>query len=65
MSNNSITAVERGGTNMSTKLLRSVTDEKADIQKQIGCMNGIFQLLGRATSNNHKRLPPGIFLSCQ
>lgn len=49
---------------MSKKLIRSVTDEKADIQQQIGCMNGIFQLFGRATSN-HKRLPPGIFLSCQ
>lgn len=47
---------------MSTKLLRSITDEKEDMQKQIGCMNGIFQLFGRATSNNHKRLPPG---TCQ
>ncbi|KAL1824445.1 protein LONGIFOLIA 1 isoform X2 [Daucus carota subsp. sativus] len=44
---------------MSTKLLRSLTDEKADMQKQIGCMNGIFQLFGRANSHNHKRLPPG------
>ncbi|KAK1383527.1 Protein LONGIFOLIA like [Heracleum sosnowskyi] len=35
---------------------------KDDIQKQIGCMNGIFQLFGRANSNNHKRLPPG---TCQ
>lgn len=47
---------------MSTKLLRSLTDEKADMQKQLGCMNGIFQLFGRATSHNHKRLPPG---TCQ
>ncbi|XP_059450551.1 protein LONGIFOLIA 2-like [Corylus avellana] len=52
---------------MSARLLRSLTDENQDLQKQIGCMNGIFQLFdrhhflnGRRTnSHSHKRLPAG------
>lgn len=58
---------------MSAKLLRSLTDENQDLQKQIGCMNGIFQLFnghnflsGRrvnSRSHSHKRLPPGIHSS--
>jgi hypothetical protein len=57
---------------MSARLLRSLTDENQDLQKQIGCMNGIFQLFdrhhflnGRRTnSHSRKRLPPGIPLRC-
>lgn len=57
---------------MSAKLLRSLTDENQDLQKQIGCMNGIFQLFDRhhflngrrVNSHSNKRLPPGIPLRC-
>ncbi|GAV83927.1 DUF4378 domain-containing protein [Cephalotus follicularis] len=52
---------------MSAKFIHSLSDEIPDLQKQIGCMNGIFQFfdhhhfLGgrRINSQNHKRLPPG------
>lgn len=51
---------------MSAKLIYSLTDENPDLQKQIGCMNGFFQLFdrnrylagGRVNSHGHKRLPP-------
>lgn len=49
---------------MAAKLLHSLTDDNPDLQKQIGCMTGIFQLFdphhiltGRRIS--HKRLLPG------
>lgn len=53
---------------MAAKLLHSLADENPDLQKQIGCMNGIFQLFDRQhiLSGRHmrpKRLPPGIPLS--
>ncbi|KAL5749038.1 hypothetical protein ACOSQ2_026335 [Xanthoceras sorbifolium] len=49
---------------MAAKLLHSLADDNPDLQKQIGCMTGIFQLFDRhqvLTSRrlNHKRLPPG------
>ncbi|KAL3526600.1 hypothetical protein ACH5RR_011256 [Cinchona calisaya] len=52
---------------MSAKILPSLTDESRDLQKQIGCMNGIFQLFDRhyfltgrrSNGHNHKRLLPG------
>ncbi|XP_021809912.1 protein LONGIFOLIA 1 [Prunus avium] len=50
---------------MAAKLLHSLADDNPDLQKQIGCMNGIFQifdrhhvLTGRRISN-HRRPPPG------
>ncbi|KAI9154501.1 hypothetical protein LWI28_027205 [Acer negundo] len=46
---------------MSTKLLYSLSDENPDLQKQIGCMNGIFNIFDRHrrfANHNHKRLPP-------
>ncbi|PON46218.1 Protein LONGIFOLIA [Parasponia andersonii] len=51
---------------MSAKLMYSLSDENPDLQKQIGCMNGFFQLFdrhrylaaGRFNSHSHKRLPP-------
>ncbi|KAA8547905.1 hypothetical protein F0562_004334 [Nyssa sinensis] len=48
---------------MSANLLHSLTDENRDLQKQIGCMNGIFQLfdrhhfLSRRRVGGQKRLP--------
>ncbi|XWS41005.1 hypothetical protein CRYUN_Cryun17cG0043900 [Craigia yunnanensis] len=52
---------------MSAKFISSLSDENPDLQKQIGCMNGLFQLFDRhhflgsrrIASPNHKRLPPG------
>ncbi|XP_010258024.1 PREDICTED: protein LONGIFOLIA 2-like [Nelumbo nucifera] len=52
---------------MSAKILHALTDDNPDLQKQIGCMTGIFQLFDRhhiltgrrITSHSHKRLPPG------
>ncbi|CAI9752750.1 unnamed protein product [Fraxinus pennsylvanica] len=52
---------------MCAKALPSFTDEDQDLRKQIGCMNGIFQLFDRhhfptrrrISSQNHKRLLPG------
>ncbi|GMI67543.1 TON1 Recruiting Motif 4, LONGIFOLIA 3 [Hibiscus trionum] len=51
---------------MSAKFVYSLSDENPDLQKQIGCMNGLFQLFdrhhflgrGRIDSPNHKSLPP-------
>lgn len=53
---------------MPAKVLHTLTDENQDLQKQIGCMNGFFQLFDRhhsftgrrINSDNHKRLPPGM-----
>ncbi|KAK1555224.1 hypothetical protein Q3G72_023615 [Acer saccharum] len=44
---------------MSTKLLYSLSEENPDLQKQIGCMNGIFNIFDRHRRFAHKRLPPG------
>ncbi|GFZ12163.1 hypothetical protein Acr_23g0005480 [Actinidia rufa] len=52
---------------MAAKLLHSLTDDNSDLQKQIGCMTGIFQLFdrqhiitGRRISGpSPKRLPSG------
>lgn len=56
---------------MAAKLLHSLADENPDLQNQIGCMTGIFQLFDRhhavtGRRINHKRLhapppppPPG------
>lgn len=53
---------------MAAKLLHSLTDENLDLQKQIGCMNGIFQLFDRPhiltgsrrmVGHSPKRPPPG------
>ncbi|XP_022741645.1 protein LONGIFOLIA 1-like [Durio zibethinus] len=52
---------------MSAKFLYSLSDENPDLQKQIGCMNGLFELFDRhhflgsrrIATPNHKRLPPG------
>ncbi|KAK1364124.1 Protein LONGIFOLIA like [Heracleum sosnowskyi] len=52
---------------MSTKALHSLTDKGTDMQNQLGCMSGIFQLFGRqyfltgrrVNGHNHKRLPSG------
>ncbi|XP_057722363.1 protein LONGIFOLIA 2 [Arachis stenosperma] len=49
---------------MAAKLLHSLADENPDLQKQIGCMTGIFQLFDRhqivtPRRISHKRLPPG------
>ncbi|KAK8673622.1 hypothetical protein V6N13_111945 [Hibiscus sabdariffa] len=44
---------------MSAKFVYSLSDENPDLQKQIGCMNGLFQLFDRRIhSPYHKRLPP-------
>lgn len=52
---------------MAAKLLHSLTDDNPDLQKQIGCMTGIFQLFDRQqivtgrriTGHSPRRLPPG------
>ncbi|KAK9267027.1 hypothetical protein L1049_025296 [Liquidambar formosana] len=52
---------------MAAKLLHSLTDDNPDLHKQIGCMNGIFQIFDRhhiltsrrIVGHSHKRLPPG------
>lgn len=49
---------------MAAKLLHSLADDNPDLQRQIGCMTGIFQLFDRPNIVNgrrisHKRLPPG------
>ncbi|XP_077222728.1 protein LONGIFOLIA 1-like isoform X2 [Tasmannia lanceolata] len=52
---------------MSAKFLQALTDENPDLQRQIGCMTGIFQLFDRhhnlsgkrLNGKNHKRLPSG------
>lgn len=53
---------------MSAKVLHSLTDENPDLHKQVGCMNGMFQVFNRRhfltgrriSSRDNKRLPPGI-----
>ena len=55
---------------MAAKLPNPLMDENPDLHKQIGCMNGIYQLFNRQhflsgrrdSGHNRKRLPPGIFL---
>jgi len=56
---------------MAAKLLHSLADDSADLQKQIGCMNGIFQifdrhhvLTGRRKSLNLGKLIITIYLYC-
>ncbi|GMH20358.1 hypothetical protein Nepgr_022199 [Nepenthes gracilis] len=57
----------REGEKMSAKLLYSLSDENPNLQKQVGCINGIFHLferqqflIGRSTNSpNHKQLPQG------
>ncbi|XP_065879160.1 protein LONGIFOLIA 1 [Euphorbia lathyris] len=51
---------------MAAKLLHSLADDNPDLQKQIGCMTGIFQLFDRQSTLtltgrrlSHRRLPPG------
>uniref|UniRef100_A0A1D1Y8N1 Protein LONGIFOLIA 2 n=1 Tax=Anthurium amnicola TaxID=1678845 RepID=A0A1D1Y8N1_9ARAE len=52
---------------MSAKLLNAFTDDNPDLQKQIGCMAGIFQVFDRhhllngrrLIGHNRKRLPSG------
>lgn len=50
---------------MAAKLLHSLRDDNPDLQKQIGCMTGIFQIFDRhhvitgRRISSHKRLPPG------
>ncbi|KAI3452202.1 hypothetical protein Pfo_008867 [Paulownia fortunei] len=52
---------------MPAKTMSSLTDENQDLRKQIGCMNGIFQLFDRhhiltgrrISSHSHKRLVQG------
>lgn len=49
---------------MAAKLLHSLADDNPDLQKQIGCMTGIFQLFDRhhvvvAKCLSHKRLTAG------
>ncbi|XP_075479667.1 protein LONGIFOLIA 1-like [Primulina tabacum] len=53
---------------MAAKLLQSLTDDNLDLQKQIGCMTGIFQLFDRQqvltggksiVGHTTKRLPAG------
>jgi hypothetical protein len=51
---------------MAAKLLHSLADDNQDLQKQIGCMTGIFQLFDRhqmltARRISQKRLPSGMF----
>lgn len=47
---------------MAAKLLHSLADENPDLQKQIGCMTGIFQIFDRhhmitAKRLSHRKLP--------
>ncbi|KAL0384849.1 UNVERIFIED_CONTAM: protein LONGIFOLIA 1 [Sesamum radiatum] len=53
---------------MAAKLLHSLTDDNSDLQKQIGCMTGIFQMFDRQpmltggrriVGHSPKRLPSG------
>ncbi|KAL6973471.1 hypothetical protein U1Q18_027656 [Sarracenia purpurea var. burkii] len=54
---------------MAAKLLHSLTDDHPDLQKQIGCMTGIFQLFDhqqiltsrRITGHSPNKLPSGSF----
>ena len=58
---------------MAAKLLHSLADDNPDLQKQIGCMTGIFQIFDRHHVLTGKRLtqkrlppppPPGNFPFC-
>lgn len=52
---------------MSAKFMYPLSDENPDLQKQIGCMNGLFHhFLGsrRFATPSHKCLPPGNLLLC-
>lgn len=59
--------IEESGLKMAAKILHSLTDDNPDLQKQIGCMMGIFQLFDRQpiltgrhiVGHSSKRLPPG------
>ncbi|CAI9111731.1 OLC1v1012022C1 [Oldenlandia corymbosa var. corymbosa] len=44
---------------MATKLLQSLTDDNPDLQKQIGCMTGIFQLFDRQHIITPRRITTG------
>ncbi|CAI9754100.1 unnamed protein product [Fraxinus pennsylvanica] len=48
---------------MAAKLLHSLTDENPDLQKQVGCMTGIFQMFDRhhilTGQHTPKRIPSG------
>ncbi|XP_030533164.2 protein LONGIFOLIA 1 isoform X2 [Rhodamnia argentea] len=49
---------------MAAKLLQTLADDNPDLQKQIGCMTGIFQIFDRpqmiaSRRYSHKRLLPG------
>lgn len=52
---------------MAAKLLHSLADDNPDLQKQIGCMTGVFQLFDRnqivpgrrLLGHSPKRLPLG------
>ncbi|KAI3970789.1 hypothetical protein MKX01_024436 [Papaver californicum] len=52
---------------MSAKLLHALSEENPDLQKQIGCMTGIFQIFDRhsiltprrITAQSHKKTPQG------
>lgn len=41
---------------MAAKLLHSLADDNPDLQKQIGCMTGIFQLFDRHHNLTGRRL---------
>nr|XP_043638730.1 protein LONGIFOLIA 1-like [Erigeron canadensis] len=49
---------------MSTKVMYTSTEDKQEMQKQLGCMNGIFQLfdrrylLGQRRNGHHQKKPP-------
>lgn len=56
---------------MAAKILHSMTDDNPNLQKQIGCMTGIFQLVDRQpipterriVGHRSERLPPGKYFS--
>lgn len=58
---------EKGVIEMASKFLHSLSDDNADLQRQIGCMTGIFQLFDRQqiisarriTGVGSKRVPSG------
>ncbi|KAK4367612.1 hypothetical protein RND71_011404 [Anisodus tanguticus] len=54
-------------TKMSARMLSSITEDQKDLQKKIGCMNGLFQLFDRhhflIGKHHHKRLLTGKLLN--
>lgn len=40
---------------MAAKLLHTLADENSDLQKKIGCMNGIFKLFDRHHITNRRK----------